>query len=120
MCWLCGFENTVNHFDQQEVLDRASALACEGEEQVEMSHYSEDSIRPKCTDLRSAGEDVSSSFKAKKDHLLKALELHHHLEKVSVQIPKTLKLFSLVDVIPYRSFLFTCRRLSGAMRAYTC
>ncbi|XP_072300875.1 guanine nucleotide exchange factor DBS isoform X7 [Eucyclogobius newberryi] len=66
-----------------EVLDRASALACEGEELVKHSHYSEDSIQPKCTDLRSASEDVSSNLKAKKDHLLKALELHHHLERAS-------------------------------------
>ncbi|CAL9690013.1 unnamed protein product [Knipowitschia caucasica] len=66
-----------------EVLDRASSLACEGEELVKQSHYAEQSIQPKCTTLRSAGDDVSSNLKAKKDHLLKALELHRHLERAS-------------------------------------
>lgn len=66
-----------------EVLDKASALAHEGDELIQNSHYSEDSIQPKCTDLRSASEDVSRSLKAKKDLLLKALELHHRLERAS-------------------------------------
>lgn len=66
----------------QEVLDKASALAHEGDELIQNSHYSEDSIQPKCTNLRSASEDVSRSLKAKKDLLLKALELHHRLERV--------------------------------------
>uniref|UniRef100_A0A3B4A797 Uncharacterized protein n=1 Tax=Periophthalmus magnuspinnatus TaxID=409849 RepID=A0A3B4A797_9GOBI len=66
-----------------EVVDRAAALAHEGEELVQHSHYSEESIQPKCSDLRSASENVSNNFKAKKAHLLKALELHHHLERAT-------------------------------------
>ncbi|XP_055086781.1 guanine nucleotide exchange factor DBS isoform X2 [Periophthalmus magnuspinnatus] len=66
-----------------EVVDRAAALAHEGDELVQHSHYSEESIQPKCSDLRSASENVSNNFKAKKAHLLKALELHHHLERAT-------------------------------------
>uniref|UniRef100_A0A665UWH4 Mcf.2 cell line derived transforming sequence-like b n=1 Tax=Echeneis naucrates TaxID=173247 RepID=A0A665UWH4_ECHNA len=55
---------------QQETLDRNS-------------HYAEDSIQPKCSELRAISENVSSSLRAKKDHLLKAMELHQCLEKAS-------------------------------------
>uniref|UniRef100_A0A672Z3H9 Mcf.2 cell line derived transforming sequence-like b n=1 Tax=Sphaeramia orbicularis TaxID=375764 RepID=A0A672Z3H9_9TELE len=64
------------------VLDRALALAREGDELIQNSHYAEDSIQPKCSELRVLSEDVSSNMRAKKDHLLKAMELHHCLERV--------------------------------------
>ncbi|XP_028249360.1 guanine nucleotide exchange factor DBS isoform X4 [Parambassis ranga] len=66
-----------------DVLDRSVALSREGEELIQNSHYAEDSIQPKCSDLRSVSEDVSSSLRARKDHLLKAMELHHRLESAS-------------------------------------
>ncbi|CAK6959197.1 guanine nucleotide exchange factor DBS isoform X7 [Scomber scombrus] len=66
-----------------EVLDRALSLACEGDELIQNSHYAEDSIQPKCSELRAVSEDVSSNLKAKKDHLLKAMELHHCLDRAS-------------------------------------
>lgn len=64
------------------MLDRASALSREGEQLIQNSHYAEDSIQPKCSELRTIGENVSSSLKDKKDHFLKAMELHHCLERV--------------------------------------
>ncbi|XP_062288164.1 guanine nucleotide exchange factor DBS [Scomber scombrus] len=66
-----------------EVLDRALSLACEGDELIQNSHYAEDSIQPKCSELRAVSEDVRSNLKAKKDHLLKAMELHHCLDRAS-------------------------------------
>ncbi|KAL7385204.1 hypothetical protein ABVT39_017632 [Epinephelus coioides] len=77
-CELTTYEERVC-----EVLDRSSSLAREGDELIQNSHYAEDSIQPKCTELRSVSESVSSNLRAKKDHLLKAMELHHCLERAS-------------------------------------
>lgn len=66
-----------------EVLDRAGSLAHEGDELIQNSHYAEDSIQPKCSEVRAIRESVNSDLKAKKDHLLKARELHHCLERAS-------------------------------------
>uniref|UniRef100_A0A672G1K0 Mcf.2 cell line derived transforming sequence-like a n=1 Tax=Salarias fasciatus TaxID=181472 RepID=A0A672G1K0_SALFA len=54
----------------------------EGDRLIENSHYAEDSIRPKCSELRGVCEEISSSLRTKKSLLLRALELHHALEKV--------------------------------------
>ncbi|KAM9850920.1 guanine nucleotide exchange factor DBS [Aulostomus maculatus] len=64
-----------------EVLGRASALALQGDELIQKSHYAEDSIRPKCSELRTVCEDVSKDLGARKDHLLKAIDLHRCLER---------------------------------------
>uniref|UniRef100_A0A3B4TVZ8 MCF.2 cell line derived transforming sequence like n=1 Tax=Seriola dumerili TaxID=41447 RepID=A0A3B4TVZ8_SERDU len=77
-CELTTYEERVC-----EVLDRASALSREGDELIQNSHYAEDSIQPKCSELRAVSESVSSSLRAKKDHLLKAMELHQCLERAS-------------------------------------
>ncbi|XP_062383449.1 guanine nucleotide exchange factor DBS isoform X2 [Sardina pilchardus] len=66
-----------------EVLDRALALATEGDQLIESSHYAVDSILPKCSELRSISDDISLVMRAKKAHLLKALELHQCLEKAA-------------------------------------
>uniref|UniRef100_A0A8C3ACE3 MCF.2 cell line derived transforming sequence like n=1 Tax=Cyclopterus lumpus TaxID=8103 RepID=A0A8C3ACE3_CYCLU len=65
------------------VLERASSLAGDGDDLIQNSHYAEDSIQPKCRELRAVGENVRGSLRAKKDHLLKAMELHHCLERAS-------------------------------------
>uniref|UniRef100_A0A8B9RFB7 Mcf.2 cell line derived transforming sequence-like a n=1 Tax=Astyanax mexicanus TaxID=7994 RepID=A0A8B9RFB7_ASTMX len=70
------------HEDRTCVLDRALALACEGDTLIESSHYAVDSILPKCSELRAVCEEVGAVLKAKKSHLLKAMELHSSLEKV--------------------------------------
>ncbi|KAM9347798.1 guanine nucleotide exchange factor DBS [Symphorus nematophorus] len=77
-CELTTYEERVC-----EVLDRALSLAREGDELIQNSHYAEDSIQPKCSELRAICENVSSNLRAKKDHLLKAMELHHCLERAS-------------------------------------
>ncbi|XP_029941617.1 guanine nucleotide exchange factor DBS [Salarias fasciatus] len=64
-----------------DVLDLALSLASEGDRLIENSHYAEDSIRPKCSELRGVCEEISSSLRTKKSLLLRALELHHALEK---------------------------------------
>ncbi|XP_034741313.1 guanine nucleotide exchange factor DBS isoform X6 [Etheostoma cragini] len=78
LCELTTYEERVC-----EVLNRVSLLAREGDDLIQNSHYAEDSLQPKCSELRAITEDVSSNLKAKKDHLLKALELHHCLERAS-------------------------------------
>ncbi|KAM4558494.1 guanine nucleotide exchange factor DBS isoform 5-T5 [Odontesthes bonariensis] len=77
-CELTSFEERVC-----EVLDRAVGLSREGDDLIQNSHYAEDSIQPKCSELRKVSDSVSSDLKAKKDHLLKAKELHHRLERAS-------------------------------------
>ncbi|XP_008279257.1 guanine nucleotide exchange factor DBS isoform X2 [Stegastes partitus] len=66
-----------------DVLDLALSLASEGDRLIENSHYAEDSIRPKCSELRGVCEEISSTLRSKKSLLLRALELHHALEKAS-------------------------------------
>ncbi|XP_033984746.1 guanine nucleotide exchange factor DBS isoform X1 [Trematomus bernacchii] len=64
-------------------LNRASSLAREGDELIQNSHYAEDSIQPKCSELRAISENVSSSLRDRKEHLVKAMELHRSLERAS-------------------------------------
>uniref|UniRef100_A0A674NC17 MCF.2 cell line derived transforming sequence like n=1 Tax=Takifugu rubripes TaxID=31033 RepID=A0A674NC17_TAKRU len=66
---------------RQDVLDRALSLAGKGDRLIEDSHYAEDSIRPKCSELRAVCEEISSTLRSKKSLLLRAMELHHALEK---------------------------------------
>ncbi|XP_076602735.1 guanine nucleotide exchange factor DBS isoform X7 [Chaetodon auriga] len=77
-CELTTYEEKVC-----EVLNRTLSLAREGDELIQNSHYAEDSIQPKCSEIRAISENVSSNLRAKKDHLLKAMELHHCLERAS-------------------------------------
>ncbi|XP_061745815.1 guanine nucleotide exchange factor DBS isoform X9 [Nerophis ophidion] len=95
---LCGFsevsvspahaEHVLRELSSQEekacdVLDYALSLAREGDGLIESSHYAEDSIRPKCSELRGVCEEISSTLRNKKSSLLTAMELHHALEKAS-------------------------------------
>ncbi|XP_034466206.1 guanine nucleotide exchange factor DBS-like isoform X6 [Hippoglossus hippoglossus] len=66
-----------------DVLDRALSLACEGDRLIENSHYAEDSIRPKCSELREVCDEISATLRCKKNLLLRAMEMHHSLEKAS-------------------------------------
>ncbi|XP_072557039.1 guanine nucleotide exchange factor DBS-like isoform X2 [Paramormyrops kingsleyae] len=66
-----------------DCVQRAQELACQGDQLVESFHYALDSILLKCGELRATSEDLSSDLKAKKTHLLKAMELHQNLEKVA-------------------------------------
>lgn len=72
---------------RQDVLDRALSLAGKGDRLIEDSHYAEDSIRPKCSELRAVSEEISSTLRSKKSLLLRAMELHHALEKVGKTDP---------------------------------
>uniref|UniRef100_A0A8C5GCJ8 Guanine nucleotide exchange factor DBS-like n=1 Tax=Gouania willdenowi TaxID=441366 RepID=A0A8C5GCJ8_GOUWI len=77
---LLAFEVKVCKQGQSPV---TQPLCLEGDELIQKSHYAEESIRPKCTELRELSESVSSNLKSRKDHLLKAKELHHKLETAS-------------------------------------
>lgn len=76
----------LHYTGPQEVLVRTAALSQEGDELIQKSHYAEDSIQPKCSELRTISETVNNNLRAKKDHLLKARELHHRLERVRRQL----------------------------------
>ncbi|XP_060715937.1 guanine nucleotide exchange factor DBS isoform X1 [Tachysurus vachellii] len=77
-------KDLTNHEERTcEVLDQALALAAEGDTLIENSHYAVDSIFPKCSELRVVCEEVGAVLKAKKAHLLKAMELHASLEKAT-------------------------------------
>uniref|UniRef100_A0A6Q2XSM3 MCF.2 cell line derived transforming sequence like n=1 Tax=Esox lucius TaxID=8010 RepID=A0A6Q2XSM3_ESOLU len=71
-----------------EVLDQTQALANEGDQLILNSHYAEDSIQPKCRELRALSEELSASLQARKDHLLRAMELHRSLERASMWCDK--------------------------------
>ncbi|KAI3366297.1 hypothetical protein L3Q82_009765, partial [Scortum barcoo] len=66
-----------------DILDCALSLSSEGDRLIENSHYAEDSIRPKCSELRGVCEEISTTLRSKKSFLLRAMELHHALEKAS-------------------------------------
>ncbi|XP_046886465.1 guanine nucleotide exchange factor DBS isoform X3 [Hypomesus transpacificus] len=66
-----------------EMFDRALALAGEGDSLISGAHYAEDSIRPKCSELRGVYEELACILRTKKTLLLRAMELHHCLEKAS-------------------------------------
>uniref|UniRef100_A0A8C7PEZ0 Mcf.2 cell line derived transforming sequence-like a n=1 Tax=Oncorhynchus mykiss TaxID=8022 RepID=A0A8C7PEZ0_ONCMY len=69
--------------EEKDVLDWALSLAAEGDGLIESAHYAEDSILPKCSELRAVCDEVTSFLKTKKVLLLRAMELHHCLEKAS-------------------------------------
>uniref|UniRef100_A0AAY4EMH3 Mcf.2 cell line derived transforming sequence-like a n=1 Tax=Denticeps clupeoides TaxID=299321 RepID=A0AAY4EMH3_9TELE len=71
------------HEERTSVLDQAFTLAGEGDQLIESSHYAVDSILPKCSELRAVAGEISSIMKAKKSHMLKAMELHQSLEKAT-------------------------------------
>ncbi|XP_077472840.1 guanine nucleotide exchange factor DBS-like isoform X5 [Stigmatopora argus] len=75
---LHAFEEKVS-----EVLDRALALAREGDELIQKAHYAQDSIAPKSDELRTLCRELSANLKAKKELLLQVRELHCRLEKAS-------------------------------------
>uniref|UniRef100_A0A8C7TPN5 MCF.2 cell line derived transforming sequence like n=1 Tax=Oncorhynchus mykiss TaxID=8022 RepID=A0A8C7TPN5_ONCMY len=77
------FRELSSHEERVCVLDRAQALAREGDELIQNTHYAEDSIQPKCIELRAVNEELSTYLRAKKDHLLRAIELHHSLERAA-------------------------------------
>ncbi|XP_035249550.1 guanine nucleotide exchange factor DBS isoform X1 [Anguilla anguilla] len=66
-----------------DVLDRARALAAEGASLIQSSHYAQDSIQPKCSELRSVSEGLTACLQARKAHLLRAMELHQSLEQTA-------------------------------------
>uniref|UniRef100_A0A3Q3AV46 Guanine nucleotide exchange factor DBS n=1 Tax=Kryptolebias marmoratus TaxID=37003 RepID=A0A3Q3AV46_KRYMA len=73
-----------SHEDEAcDLLELALSLASDGDKLIENSHYAEDSIRPKCGELRGVCDGISSTLRSKKSLLLRALELHHALEKAS-------------------------------------
>lgn len=61
------------------------SLVQEGEDLIQKSHYAQDSIEPKCTEINTISEDLRASLRARTDQLLKAMKLHHALERVRAE-----------------------------------
>ncbi|XP_030057383.1 guanine nucleotide exchange factor DBS isoform X2 [Microcaecilia unicolor] len=64
-----------------EFLEKAKALALEGNKLIQNNHYAVDSILPKCSELHQLCEETVKETERKKDLLNKSLELHRLLEK---------------------------------------
>uniref|UniRef100_A0A673X827 MCF.2 cell line derived transforming sequence like n=1 Tax=Salmo trutta TaxID=8032 RepID=A0A673X827_SALTR len=60
------FHELSSHEERVCVLDRAQALAREGDELIQNSHYAEDSIQPKCIELRAVNEELRTYLRAAK------------------------------------------------------
>uniref|UniRef100_A0A8C8D642 MCF.2 cell line derived transforming sequence like n=1 Tax=Oncorhynchus tshawytscha TaxID=74940 RepID=A0A8C8D642_ONCTS len=60
------FRELSSHEERVCVLDRAQALAREGDELIQNTHYAEDSIQPKCIELRAVNEELSTYLRAAK------------------------------------------------------
>ncbi|XP_077899861.1 putative guanine nucleotide exchange factor MCF2L2 isoform X4 [Ictidomys tridecemlineatus] len=90
-----GIGDSVMHVEQllkehkkleekgQESLEKAQLLALAGDQLIQDHHYSVDSIRPQCVELRHLCDDFINENKKKHDTLGKSLELHRQLDKVS-------------------------------------
>lgn len=63
-------------------MDRARALALEGERLMENKHYAVDSILPKCQELHHLCNHFASEVSRRRGQLSKSLELHGLLEEV--------------------------------------
>lgn len=74
-------------FVLQESLEKAQLLALTGDQLIQDHHYSVDSIRPRCVELRHLCDDFINENKKKYDILGKSLELHRQLDKVSKTKP---------------------------------
>lgn len=107
---------------RQDVLDRALSLAGKGDRLIENSHYAEDSIRPKCSELRAVSEEISSTLRSKKSVLLRAMELHHALEKVGKSDPPHLHHFQSGSKSFWLYFQYTLpgRLCIGARKEFSC
>ncbi|XP_067848574.1 guanine nucleotide exchange factor DBS isoform X1 [Heptranchias perlo] len=73
---LCSFEEK-----SQGALERAEALAFQGDHLIEDNHYAVDSILPKCNELRGVCDSLVNGIKTKKELLNQSMELHKRLEQ---------------------------------------
>ncbi|XP_067896258.1 guanine nucleotide exchange factor DBS isoform X4 [Heterodontus francisci] len=73
---LCIFEEK-----SREVLERAAALAVQGDQLIEDNHYAVDSLLPKCIELRDVCDNLVNGIKNKKELLNQSMELHKRLEQ---------------------------------------
>ncbi|XP_047419498.1 probable guanine nucleotide exchange factor MCF2L2 isoform X3 [Sciurus carolinensis] len=92
-----GIGDSVMHVEQllkehkkleekgQESLEKAQLLALTGDQLIQDHHYSVDSIRPRCVELRHLCDDYINENKKKYDTLGKSLELHRQLDKAKAQ-----------------------------------
>uniref|UniRef100_A0A8C9T259 MCF.2 cell line derived transforming sequence like n=1 Tax=Scleropages formosus TaxID=113540 RepID=A0A8C9T259_SCLFO len=73
----------LSSHEEKSCVRTCRALADEGNQLIESSHYAVDSIMPKCAELRAVAEALATELKSRKAHLLKVMELHQSLEKAA-------------------------------------
>ncbi|XP_041704859.1 guanine nucleotide exchange factor DBS isoform X9 [Coregonus clupeaformis] len=67
----------------QESLEKAQLHALHGDQLIQSNHYSVDSIRPKCVELRRICDDFTNEAKKKYDILSKSRQIHKGMDKVN-------------------------------------
>ncbi|XP_069493259.1 guanine nucleotide exchange factor DBS isoform X3 [Ambystoma mexicanum] len=73
----------LTNFEEKawESLERAKALAAEGDQFIQSNHYAVDSILPKCDELHHLCDELAEQTEKKRHMLNKSLELHQFLER---------------------------------------
>eukprot|EP00063_Salmo_salar_P050054 XP_014024889.1 PREDICTED: guanine nucleotide exchange factor DBS-like isoform X11 [Salmo salar] len=67
----------------QESLEKAQLHALHGDQLIQSNHYSVDSIRPKCVELRRICDDFTNEAQKKYDVLSKSRQIHKGIDKVN-------------------------------------
>uniref|UniRef100_A0A8C7SR46 MCF.2 cell line derived transforming sequence-like 2 n=1 Tax=Oncorhynchus mykiss TaxID=8022 RepID=A0A8C7SR46_ONCMY len=67
----------------QESLEKAQLHALHGDQLIQSNHYSVDSIRPKCVELRRICDDFTNEVQKKYDVLSKSRQIHKGIDKVN-------------------------------------
>uniref|UniRef100_A0A4W5N2S5 MCF.2 cell line derived transforming sequence-like 2 n=1 Tax=Hucho hucho TaxID=62062 RepID=A0A4W5N2S5_9TELE len=67
--------------EEKESLEKAQLHAQHGDQLIQSNHYSVDSIRPKCVELRRICDDFTNEAQKKYDVLSKSLQIHKGMDK---------------------------------------
>uniref|UniRef100_A0A673X2E1 Guanine nucleotide exchange factor DBS-like n=1 Tax=Salmo trutta TaxID=8032 RepID=A0A673X2E1_SALTR len=67
--------------EEKESLEKAQLHALHGDQLIQSNHYSVDSIRPKCVELRRICDDFTNEAQKKYDVLSKSRQIHKGIDK---------------------------------------
>lgn len=79
--WSCEMNGSLSDACQ-ESLEKAQLHALHGDQLIQSNHYSVDSIRPKCVELRRICDDFTNEAQKKYDVLSKSRQIHKGIDKV--------------------------------------
>uniref|UniRef100_A0A8C8G5S4 MCF.2 cell line derived transforming sequence-like 2 n=1 Tax=Oncorhynchus tshawytscha TaxID=74940 RepID=A0A8C8G5S4_ONCTS len=80
--WSCEMNGSLSDA-YQESLEKAQLHALHGDQLIQSNHYSVDSIRPKCVELRRICDDFTNEAQKKYDVLSKSRQIHKGIDKVN-------------------------------------